>query len=307
MDRTSVLEIGRPAIRRQMLQKLWRNWRGELKGSEYTWAIAFVVPYVAVFLTFVAYPVAYGLWMGSEPSLYTELFSDPIYQNTVVNTALYLALAVNVKMVFALLLSGFFMRPGWWMQVLLLIFIVPWAVPALSSFISIHWMLNGEWGLLNNMLYTFFHIEGPSWLNERSLALGSAIVSHIWKWMPFWTVILLAGRMAIPLEIFETAKLDGATGLRGFVHITLPLLANLYLTCTLLSTIFTLGDFNSVYFVSGGGPANSTHVLATLGIRNAFDLAQPRLGVAAVMSALPLMIPLVIVLMRRLRTAEVQL
>jgi multiple sugar transport system permease protein len=290
-----------------MLQKLWRNWRGELKGSEYTWAIAFVVPYVAVFLTFVAYPVAYGLWMGSEPSLYTELFSDPIYQNTVVNTALYLALAVNVKMVFALLLSGFFMRPGWWMQVLLLIFIVPWAVPALSSFISIHWMLNGEWGLLNNMLYTFFHIEGPSWLNERSLALGSAIVSHIWKWMPFWTVILLAGRMAIPLEIFETAKLDGATGLRGFVHITLPLLANLYLTCTLLSTIFTLGDFNSVYFVSGGGPANSTHVLATLGIRNAFDLAQPRLGVAAVMSALPLMIPLVIVLMRRLRTAEVQL
>jgi multiple sugar transport system permease protein len=307
MDRASVLEIGRPAIRRQMLQKLWRNWRGELKGSEYTWAIAFVVPYVAVFLTFVAYPVAYGLWMGSEPSLYTELFSDPIYQNTVVNTALYLALAVNVKMVFALLLSGFFMRPGWWMQVLLLIFIVPWAVPALSSFISIHWMLNGEWGLLNNMLYTFFHIEGPSWLNERSLALGSAIVSHIWKWMPFWTVILLAGRMAIPLEIFETAKLDGATGLRGFVHITLPLLANLYLTCTLLSTIFTLGDFNSVYFVSGGGPANSTHVLATLGIRNAFDLAQPRLGVAAVMSALPLMIPLVIVLMRRLRTAEVQL
>jgi multiple sugar transport system permease protein len=307
MDRASVLEIGRPAIRRQMLQKLWRNWRGELKGSEYTWAIAFVVPYVAVFLTFVAYPVAYGLWMGSEPSLYTELFSDPIYQNTVVNTALYLALAVNVKMVFALLLSGFFMRPGWWMQVLLLIFILPWAVPALSSFISIHWMLNGEWGLLNNMLYTFFHIEGPSWLNERSLALGSAIVSHIWKWMPFWTVILLAGRMAIPLEVFETAKLDGATGLRGFVHITLPLLANLYLTCTLLSTIFTLGDFNTIFFISGGGPANSTHVLATLGIRDAFDLAQPRLGVAAVMSALPLMIPLVLVLMRRLRTAEVQL
>ena len=62
-----------------------------------------------------------------------------------------------------------------------------------------------------------------------------------------------------------------------------------------------------MYFVSGGGPANSTHVLGTLGIRNAFDMAQPRLGVAAVMSALPLVIPLVIVLMRKLRTAEVQL
>jgi multiple sugar transport system permease protein len=75
----------------------------------------------------------------------------------------------------------------------------------------------------------------------------------------------------------------------------------------LLSTIFLLGDFNAVTFVSGGGPANQGHVLATIGIRNAFELAQPRLGVAAVMSALPMVIPLVIILMRKLRTAEVQL
>src|SRR2546426_886434 len=168
-------------------------------------------------------------------------------------------------------------------------------------------MLNGEWGFLNNVLYGLFHIEGPYWLNDRWSALGAVIVAHIWKWTPFWTLILLAGRMAIPLEIRDTAKVDGATGLSGFVHITFPLLANLYLICTLLSTIFLLGDFNAVTFVSGGGPANSTHVLATLGIRNAFEIAHPRLGVAAVMSALPLVIPLVIVLMRKLRTAEVQL
>ena len=111
----------------------------------------------------------------------------------------------------------------------------------------------------------------------------------------------------IPQELYEAADIDGATGLRRFMHITFPLLANLYLICTLLSTIFTLGDFNSVYFVSGGGPALSTHVLATLGIRDAFDIARPDLGVAAVISALPLMIPLVLVLMRKLRTTEVQL
>ncbi len=304
MDSVSTVEIGRPAIQRQTL---WRYFRGSLKTTEYTWALAFVVPYVAVFLTFVAYPVVYGLWMGSETRLYRELFADPIYKSTVVNTVLYLALGVNVKMFLALLLSGFFMRPGWWMKALLLIFVLPWAVPQISTFISIHWMLNGEWGFLNNALYTFFHIEGPSWLNERWTALGAVIVSHIWKWTPFWTLILLAGRMAIPIEIRDSAKVDGATGLRGFVHITFPLLANLYLICTLLSTIFLLGDFNAVTFVSGGGPANSTHVLATLGIRNAFDLAHPRLGVAAVMTALPMVIPLVIVLMRKLRTAEVQL
>jgi multiple sugar transport system permease protein len=305
MASVSAIEIGRPAIGRR--GSLLRSLRGELKGSEYSWALAFVVPYIGVFLAFVVYPAVYGLWMGSEPSLYSELFSDPIYQSTVVNTLLYLGIAVNVKMFLALLLSGFFMRPGWWVKALLMIYVLPWAVPALPTFISIHWMLNGEWGLLNNALYTLFHIDGPSWLNERWLALGSAIVSHIWKWMPFWTVILLAGRMAIPTEIRDAAKVDGATGVRSFIYVSFPLLANLYLICTLLSTIFTLGDFNSVYFVTGGGPANSTHVLATLGIRDAFDLAQPRLGVAAVMSAMPLMIPLVIILMRKLKTAEVQL
>src|SRR5205807_1701271 len=133
--------------------------------------------------------------------------------------------------------------------------------------------------------------------NSRWFALGSAVFSHVWKWTPFWTVILLAGRMSIPQEIYDAAKVDGATGLKRFLYVTFPLLANLYLVLTLLATIFLLGDFNSVYFVTGGGPANSTHLLATLGIRDAFDLAQPRLGVAAVMSALPLMIPLYNMLM----------
>ena len=284
-----------------------RFWRGHLPASEYAWALAFCVPYVGVFLAFVVYPVAFGVWMGSEPNLYTRLFSDPIYQETVVNTALFLGIAINVKLFLALLLSGFFMRKGWWVKALLMVFVLPWAVPALPTYISIHWMLNGEWGMLNNLLWHLFGITGPDWLTERWSALGSAMVSHVWKWLPFWTVILLAGRMAIPSEIYEAAKVDGATGLRMFVHVSFPLLANLYLICTLLSTIFSLGDFNSVYFVSGGGPADSTHVLATLGIRYAFEVAQPRLGVAAVISALPLLIPLVIILMRKFRTSQVQL
>lgn len=285
-----------------------RAWRGGLQGSEYAWAVAFVVPYVGVFLAFVAYPVLYGLWLGHAPSLYAELLEDPIYQRTVVNTLLYLGIGVNLKMFLALLLSGFFMRRGWWMSGLLLIFVLPWAVPALPTFISIHWMLNGQWGLLNNVLWDVFGIDGPGWIEtSRWLALASVIVSHIWKWLPFWTVILLAGRMAIPRELYDAAAVDGASGLSRFMYVTFPLLSNLYLICTLLSTIFTLGDFNTVFFVSGGGPALSTHVLATLGIRNAFEVARPELGVAAVMSALPLMIPLIIILMRKLRTTEVQL
>ena len=296
------LQAVSPARPRRQVRRLG------LQGSEFTWAVAFVVPYVGVFLAFVAYPVAYGLWLGSDPALYAELMSEPIYQRTVVNTTLYLVIGVNLKMFGALLLSGFFMRRGWWVKGLLIIYVLPWAVPALPSFMSIHWMLNGQWGLLNNVLWNVFGVDGPGWLEtSRWLALGSVITSHIWKWMPFWTVILLAGRMAIPQELYEAAAMDGATGLKRFTYVTFPLLANLYLVCTLLSTLFTLGDFNSVYFVSGGGPALSTHVLATLGIRDAFEVARPELGVAVVMSALPLMIPLVILLMRKLHTTEVTL
>jgi len=305
MASVSVIEAGRPVLGRR---SLLRTWRGGLQGSEFAWALAFCIPYVAVFLAFVAYPIVYGLWLGHNPALYAELWQDPIFQMTVVNTIIYLAVGVNVKMFFALLLSGFFMRRGWWVKGLLMIYVLPWAVPALPTFISIHWMLNSQWGLLNNVLWDVFHIDGPGWLDtSRWLALGCVIIAYIWKNMPFWTVILLAGRMAIPQELYEAAEVDGATGLLRFRHVTVPLMANLYLVCVLLDTIFALGDFNSTFFVSGGGPAMSTEVLATLGIRYAFTTALPRLGVATVMTALPLLIPLVFILMRKLRMKEGQL
>lgn len=304
MDGTSAIEGGRSFTgSRSGMQR----WFGTPQGSDIAWVLAFIVPYVAVFVLFVVFPVAYGFWLGSDPASYQELFADPIYLRTVFNTLLFLTLGVNLHLFLALLLSGFFMLKYRWVKPLMLVFILPWAVPALPTFISIHWMLDGQWGFINNFLWEFFHINGPGWLVTRWLAMGSVIVSYIWKWTPFWTVILLAGRMAIPQEIYESAKIDGATGLRSFVHVTFPLLANLYLVCTLLSTIWTLGDYNTVHFVSGGGPALSTHVLATLGIRDAFEIANPRLGMAAVMSALPLLIPVVILLMRKLRSSEVQL
>jgi multiple sugar transport system permease protein len=281
--------------------------RGRLLGADRMWAWAFVAPYIAVFLLFVIYPVGYGIWLGSDPASYTQLFADPIYLRTLGNTALYLLIAVNVKLVLALLLSGLFMRKGWWMKTLLLIFILPWAVPGIPSFISIHWMLNGQWGLINNFIWDLFQTDGPPWLDNATYALGSVIYAHIWKWLPFWTIIFLAARMAIPRELYEAAEVDGASTIHRFFHITFPLMAGLYLVCTLLSTIWALGDFNAVRFISGGGPALSTHVLATLGIRNAFELGSPSLGMATVLSALPLLVPLVILLMRQLRNGEVQL
>jgi multiple sugar transport system permease protein len=278
-----------------------------LLGSDLVWAIAFVLPYAAVFLAFAVYPIGYALWMGSQPSLYADLVDDPLYLTTVVNTLLFVGIGVNLKMFLAVLLSGFFLRRRWWIRALLVIYMLPWALAAVQAYISVHWILIGEMGLVNRLLEELFGIDGPIWFNHRWLAFGSNIAAYIWKWMPFWTVIFLAARMALPREIYDAAEIDGATGARGFVHVTFPLLANLYLVCTLLSTIWTIGDFNTVYFVSSGAPGMSTDVLATLAFRYTFDSVRPELGIAAAMSALPVLIPIVILMIRRLQLREVQL
>jgi multiple sugar transport system permease protein len=284
------------------------RWRGVvLGGSDTAWAIAFLLPYAAVFVAFVAYPVVFGLWMGSDPALYGMLFSDPRYVTTAVNTLLFVAIGVNVKMFLAFLFSGFFMSRSWWVRTLLAIYLLPWALPAMVVFTSIHFMLVTQWGLLDSLWRAVTGEDGPLFMTSQWIAMAANIIAYIWKWMPFWTLIFLAARMSIPQDIYEAAEVDGATGYRRLVHVTFPLLANVYLIATLLSTVWTLGDFPTVYFVSSGAPARLTDVLATYGFHEAFDFGYPNLGVAAMMSALPVMIPVVILLMRRVRATGVQL
>jgi multiple sugar transport system permease protein len=168
-------------------------------------------------------------------------------------------------------------------------------------------MLISPQGMLDGLIWALFGIDGPVWFGNRWLALGSDIAVYVWKWLPFWTVILLAGRLTISRDIYDAAEVDGATGFRRFAHVTFPLLGNLYLVCTLLYALWTLGEFTIPYLVSNGAPGGATEVLATLGFHYAFDLSEPALGTAAVMSALPVLIPIVIVLMKRLEMREVQL
>src|ERR1051325_7362328 len=106
------------------------------------------------------------------------------------------------------MLSGFFMRKRWWTKLVLVLFILPWATPALPAYMSIHWFLNGQWGMLNSALDMFFGFEGPIYLNDQATGLASNIGAYIWKTLPFWTVILLAGRMAVPTELYEAADVD---------------------------------------------------------------------------------------------------
>ena len=263
------------------------------------WGRAFVVPYLLVFLIFVLFPVGYGLWLARSPASYTKLFEDPIFFRTAINTVIFLVVAINIKMMIALYLSGFFLHTRWWIKALAVLFILPWAVPSIPTILSVRFMLNPEWGVINSTIFKLTGLDGPNWLNDPTLALSLSMVMHIWKSLPFWTLILLAGRMAIPGEQYEAASVDGASNWQQFKYITWPSMRGLYLTSTLLSMIWTLGDFNSVYLLTGGGPADQTHVLATLGIRY-LRLDQIELAMAAIVVSLPLVLPIVFFMMKRL-------
>ena len=268
-------------------------------SEKQVWALLFTAPYIVIFLAFVVFPVGYAFWLARDPHLYVELSEDPIFLRTVVNTLVFLIVAINVKMVMALFLSGFFTHKRWWVKVLAVLFVLPWAVPSIPTILSVRFMLNPEWGVVNTLIFSLTGDDGPNWLNDPTLALSLSMVVHIWKSLPFWTLILLAGRLAIPGELYEAASVDGAGAWHRFRFITWPSISTLYVTCTFLSMIFTVGDFNSVYLLTGGGPADLTHVLATLGIRY-LRLDQVGLAMASIVCALPLILPLVFVMMKRL-------
>ena len=263
------------------------------------WGRILVLPYLLVFVVFVVYPVCYGLWLARDPASYTQLADDPVFFRTAVNTVVFLLLAVNLKMMVALALSGFFIHTRWWIKILSVLFILPWAVPSIPTILSVRFMLNPEWGVINTTIFRMTGLDGPNWLNDPTLALSFSMVMHIWKSLPFWTLILLAGRLAIPTEQYEAASVDGASRWQKFRFITWPSMKGLYFTSLILSLIWTLGDFNSVYLLTGGGPADLTHVLATLGIRY-LRLDQVALAMASIVVALPFVLPLVFVMMKRL-------
>lgn len=270
-----------------------------LAERDRTVAWALVLPYIVVFALFVVYPVLYGLYLGSSPKSYTKLLQDPIFFSTITNTVIFLLVAVNLKMFAALLLSAFFLRPERWIRWLSVLFVIAWAMPSIPTILSFRWMFNPEWGMVNALIFQWFKIEGPGWLTERHYGLFLVIMVHIWKSLPFWTLILLASRMQIPKEHYEAAAVDGARGWQQFVHITWPSMRGIYLTSLLLSTIWSLGDFNSVYLLTGGGPLDLTQVLATLGVRY-LRMDQIDVALASVIVAMPAILPLVWFMMKRL-------
>src|SRR5258708_10617133 len=175
------------------------------------WGIVMLTPYLLVFLAFVVYPVGYGLWLARHPESYVTLYHDPIFARAAVNTLIFLLIGINIKMLIALFLSGFFAQQRAWIRWLSVLFILPWAVPSIPTILSVRFMLNPEWGVINTLIFKFTGEDGPNWLNDPAVALSMASGVHIWKAVPFWPLVPMTGGLAIPHDLFEAAPRGAAS------------------------------------------------------------------------------------------------
>ncbi len=259
--------------------------------------LAFCSPLLLLFVCLVLYPILYMIYMGLDWDIYEDIFSDPIFIQTLWNTVIFVGAAVNIKMALALVLSALFSTENRFARILSGLFLLPWAIPSLPGILAFRWMLNGQWGIVNKILNDL-GFAGYPWLVRRPTAIAAAVVYHIWKYLPFWTLIFVAGRRSIPREMYEAGEIDGTTPLQRFRYITVPMLRNLFMICSLLSMVFTLGDFVIIKIMTGGAPGDSTHVLSTLAYRYTFLMGKIDWGVGTFITALPVTLLFIFILIR---------
>jgi ABC-type sugar transport system permease subunit len=187
------------------------------------------------------------------------------------------------------------------------ILFLPWAMPTLIVALAWRWIYEGSPnGLLNLILIDYLGSDTiVQWLANPRLALWSVIVAAVWQGTPFWTIMFLAGMQAIPQEMYEAAKLDGASAVQRFLFVTMPILRPVILITSLLSTIWTANSINFIYILTRGGPSGATMTFPML----AFDIGivgARQMGLAAAVSVMffPIFIVAIFILTKRMLATE---
>lgn len=283
-------------------------------GADYRIGYLFIAPMVLVVVGFIAYPFLYAVFLSftrtrvGTPSVfngldnYIQLAKDSVFRQTVGNTIFFTATSVAVKLVIgmamALTLHGHIKGRSLWAGILL----IPWVAPTIVTVLNWLWMFDFNLGALNYLARTFgLSKTGINWLGQRDTAMLSIILVNVWRGFPFFGVTLLAALKTVPHELLEAATIDGAGVVQRFRHVTLPSVRKVLLVVTLLSTIWTFNDFQIVYILTGGGPANSTQVVGTLTWDIAFNAQQLGQAVTVSIYIMPILILMIWVLTRYLR------
>ena len=180
--------------------------------------------------------------------------------------------------------------------------LLPFIVPTILSTVAWMWIFDPTFSVINwTLVKTGVVSSGFSWLGNKDLAMVAIIIVNTWRGIPFYGITLLAGLQTISPELYEAAAIDGASVRQRFLHVTLPIIMPILIIVTMFSVIFTFSDFQIVYALTHGGPANATQVFVTYAFDVAMSGGQLGMGAAAALAMLPALAVMIVALTLYLR------
>ena len=304
----SVRQIPRtvPASRGATFRKRSQRWL----GHDWTIAYVFIAPLVILLVGLIAYPLTRALilsfynvtgitnrgFVGFDN--YERLWSNRQFVESVKITVQYATISVFFKfwigLIAALLLHRHNLR---FRSVFTGLILLPWIIPDIVAALTWRGIYDPIYGGLNQLLLRLGLIDkGIAWLGDFDLALPSVIAVNVWKGIPFFTIVILAGLKAMDNELYDAAAVDGANAWQRFLAITLPGLRYVIIVATLLSLIWTLNSFGQVFLLTGGGPGGATRIFSILSYEYAIASLRYSAGVAVAMSVVPALLILIVIL-----------
>jgi multiple sugar transport system permease protein len=279
---------------------------------------ALLLPTIVLILALVGYPFVDALWLSFHKKLlgskvvpwiglgnYSSILHDHAFWGSIQNTVVFTVGSVAVKLVIgttvAVILNEALPLRGLWRSIVLL----PYAMPTLVSVLVWKWMYNDVGGVFNYLLHQTHIRSAPTyWLEDPSKAMQAVIAVNVWRGFPFFVITILAGLQAVPQELYDAAKVDGAGIWARFWKVTLPGILPVMAVVTLFSTILTFNDFSIIWVLTRGGPGNATDVLATLTYKVAIPGLELGKGVAVSVLMLPILVVLILLLNRFISRRE---
>jgi len=287
-------------------------------GNDWLPAYVFLAPAAVVMLGVIAFPLLDGVRTAftdreiARPgdfvgfANFAELFSDPDYIRAAWNSLWLTVLAVAIKFVLGLGAAVALSQPMRMRGLMRSLVFLPWAVPGLIAGLGWKWLYDEQAGVLGWAALAFGLVDRPVYfLSDPQVAMYSILVAMVWHGLPFYTMMFLAALAALPSEVDEAAHIDGAGPLRRFFEVTLPQLRDVIAVTLMLSTIWTFNSFHMVFILTGGGPANRTHILPTIAYDYAITRSDLGLGSAALVAVIPLFLVIIVALTRRMLRKEV--
>ena len=282
--------------------------RPELRQTtEGRFAAALVAPVVIYLLVAMLIPFLWGVGMSFTNKTagvpgaefvglrnYMEMLkTKDIYDSTWV-TLLFTFFSIAGKLLLGIVLALLLNMEFKGRNLMRALLLIPWALPNIVVVLNWRWIFAGSGGALNYLFKSLGLIStNVAWTGDPKLALLTIIISNVWRGIPFFGINVLSGLTTIPGDLYESAEIDGCGALKKFLHITLPSIRSVVLMTTLVSTIWTLNEFDSIWQMTGGGPLNRTMTLAVYSYKTAMYNFRIGRGVAVSVLTMPLMILLI--------------